>query len=141
MLTGLSEKSYSCKGTFSMMWLILVPREAINGWFFVKSHPSQNQTLFTCLLNVHKCLQTLKHNIKVFNEHFFDVYKSLKNVLFWLGCYYNINELRWLLRNYCTNVRKSGETSRQMLSDIYLRHNCLISCSKFLIFLLYLWCA
>ena len=86
-------------------------------------------------------MQTLKHNTKVFTEHFLDVCKSLKNVLFWLGCYYNLNELQWLLRNYCTNVRKSGETSRQMLSDIYLRHNCLISCSKFLIFLLYLWCA
>ena len=97
-------------------------------------NPTRTQTFVTCLFHVHKCSQTLKQSIKVFNQHLFDVCKSLKNVLFWLRCYYNINELQRLLRNYCTNVRKSSETPRQMLSDIYLRHYCLIFCLKFLVF-------
>ena len=29
---------------------------------------------FICLLNAQKCLQTLKHSIKVFNERLFDVF-------------------------------------------------------------------
>ena len=31
------------------------------------------QMFFTCLFNFHKCLQTLKHGIKVFNELLVDV--------------------------------------------------------------------
>ena len=34
--------------------------------------PARTQMFFTCLFNVHKCLQTLKHSIKVFNERMVD---------------------------------------------------------------------
>ena len=39
-------------------------------------HPARTQTFFTCLFNVHKRLRTLKHSIKVFNEHLVDVCKD-----------------------------------------------------------------
>ena len=79
---------------------------------FVKSHPSPNQMFFKCLLNAQKRLQTLKHSIKVFKEHFFYVCKSVKNVLLWLWCYCNINELQWLLWDYCTNECKFNASCR-----------------------------
>ena len=36
-------------------------------------YPARTQTFFTCLLKVHKRLQTLKQCITVFHEHLFDV--------------------------------------------------------------------
>ena len=40
--------------------------------------PARTQMFFTCLFNVYKHLQTLKHSIKVFNECFVDVCQHLR---------------------------------------------------------------
>ena len=49
---------------------------------------ARKQMFVTCLFNVPKCLQILKHSIKVFNEHLVDICKDCSEceiVCVWLG--------------------------------------------------------
>ena len=48
-----------------------------------KQAPARTQTCITCLFNVHKRLQTLKHSIKVFNECLFFLYNLRRQFQVW----------------------------------------------------------